>query len=830
MVRKVLNVCIVVFTVLFSLISCGGGAGGASIPTGEYTTHNNSGWGGNGSNGSNGGSNNGVNTTGGTPIVVANYVYNGNSYSKDQINDLIQVIRDNPGQPEGVFTVQFYVEGDSDPRYARVTKTSNGVEKFEHQYKATCTNSRDTTNFPVTISFYKDEGINLSTQTASNMAGWRCSGNNQLYGSFITGMQGDVTLNAEFATFTATPTQTELTASCDYTDTVRTRATITITNGTGSYTLTPADSYLDVEYTDPSTYTYTVKLASNLTHDGFIWFPDNTHSSVTITEDSTGEEQILDFTLNNEYQYQVTLSATDDEEGTGYSSSFMTAQSVLCSDAISNIASSRIKAGRSVVALKNTVASPQIVYLPSQTISFNSTDFNSRQIALQGVLDFTISAKDATNASWSGATSFTNASNQTGMRYTLEKNSNTTKELKISLSDYSDLANLSASPTSTATYLDIGAINSSGEFTVKLTGNITHDSIPDSGYTYTIAITDDGTSTTKYIHVKVARPGECSYSLVYAKSDGTIVQIPGWQNIDFTPGNILRFGVAEGVSTLKMGDLDSTLTGLEAAISITGWKSTRASNPPIYNNPFPNVAPADCESDKTITLIATTDYSLLLGAYRQNENDVQTGDIVLSNGKVLDKSNTFTMNRSSVYYSYWIGTVCVRSGDRKFVVAKKLSSNYNMAWSNTKTNVSSLKVTISGTQTSSYPNSTPEYDTTAAVTFNPDSSGKNSRNYVSINSFPAFKFCADYGSSSSLPSGTDSAYTSGWYLPSIAEAYELYNQGVVTGTWIVSSSQFNQDRYWIMVGNQNEIVTWSKTEADNRADIYPCHELVFVTP
>ena len=154
MARKVLNVCIVVFYCTFSLISCGGGAGGASIPAGEYTTHNNSGWGGNGSNGSNGGSNNGVNTTGGTPIVVANYVYNGNSYSKDQINDLIQVIRDNPGQPEGVFTVQFYVEGDSDPRYARVTKTSNGVEKFEHQYKATCTNSRDTTNFPVTISKY----------------------------------------------------------------------------------------------------------------------------------------------------------------------------------------------------------------------------------------------------------------------------------------------------------------------------------------------------------------------------------------------------------------------------------------------------------------------------------------------------------------------------------------------------------------------------------------------------------------------------------------------------------------------------------------------------
>ena len=825
MARKVLNVCIVVFTVLFSLISCGGGAGGASIPAGEYTTHNNSGWGGNGSNGSNGGSNNGVNTTGGTPIVVANYVYNGNSYSKDQINDLIQVIRDNPGQPEGVFTVQFYVEGDSDPRYARVTKTSNGVEKFEHQYKATCTNSRDTTNFPVTISFYKDEGINLSTQTTSNMAGWRCSGNNQLYGSFITGMQGDVTLNAEFATFTATPTQTELTASCDYTDTVRTRATITITNGTGSYTLTPADSYLDVEHTDPSTYTYTVKLASNLTHDGFIWFPDNTHSSVTITEDSTGEEQILDFTLNNEYQYQVTLSATDDENGTGYSSSFMTAQSVLCSDAISNIESSRIKAGRSVVALKNTVASPPIVYLPSQTITFNSTDFNSRQIALQGVLDFTISAKDATNASWSGATSFTNASNQTGMRYTLEKYSNTTKELKICLSGYSDLANLSASPTSTATYLDIGAINSSGEFTVKLTGNITHDSIPSSGYTYTIAITDNGTSTTKYIHVKVARPGEYKYSLVYQRGSGANVSnvpITGWQNIDFTPGSTLRFGVAEGVTTLKMGDLDSTLTGLEAAISITGWKSTRASNPPIYNNPFPSVGAADCESDNTITLIAMTEFGNFYDNCRADENAVQNGDIMLSNGFCVSK--TYYTNHTSMFNPYVAGAVCKFDDGRKFVMAKNPSVT-SKKWSNSNTNISSLGVSLTSGSMSD-PNT---------ATFSNNSSGKDSAAYLSgsINNYPAFAYCANY-----KPSGVNSgSYASGWYLPSIAEALQIYKSKsnfnsdfIRSDAWIMTSSQYSSSEYWFMNINENHLSTRTKTTEENRMDLYPCHEFTFVAP
>ena len=207
---KIIAITVFCLCLILSLTTCGGGAGGGaggmSIPASEYTTHNPTGWGGNGNGSGTGG--NGVNTTGGTPIVVTNYVYNGNSYTKDQINDLIQVIRDNPSQPEGVFTLQFFVAGDTNPRYARVSKTSSGVDKFEHQYKATLTNSRDTTNFPVTISFYKDDGINLSAQTTSNMAGGRCAGNNQLYGSFITGMQGDVALNAEFVNFNATPTTT----------------------------------------------------------------------------------------------------------------------------------------------------------------------------------------------------------------------------------------------------------------------------------------------------------------------------------------------------------------------------------------------------------------------------------------------------------------------------------------------------------------------------------------------------------------------------------------------------------------------------------------------
>ncbi len=596
----------------------------------------------------------------------------------------------------------------------------------------------------------------------------------------------------------------------------------------GSISVTPVGTAASLLTVTPlSASSWNVTIAS--TGSGEVWFADDTAADVTVTDGSNTET--IHFTLKNKYRYTLKNHVGDGgtlvygPEEAGYELTFANAKSIV------SAYSTPIPAGREIILFEDTVTGT--VYKETDfPITFNSTNFSTRLIRLKAVLDFAISAKDVVNTPWTGATSFTNVSSQTGMMYTLEKYSNTTKKLNISLSDYSDLANVSG-PTASAgasTYLDIGTLSASGGFTVSLKDTVTHDSIPATGYTYTITITDNGTNATKYIHVKVAQPGEYKYSLVYAKSDGTLVPIPGWQNVDFTPGSALRFGVAETVSTLKMGDLDSSLTGLEASMSITGWKSTRASFPPTYTTPFPNVAPADCESDNTITLIATTDYSLLMDAYRQDENSVATGDIVLSNGKVLDKNSTFAINRSSLYSSYRIGTVCVRSGNRKFVVAKNLSSNYHMKWSNSTSDVLSLGVTISGTQNSDYTADTPVYAATSALTFSPDGSGKNSASSVSINTYPAFKFCADYGSSTSLPSGTITDYTSGWYLPSIAEAYELYKQGVITNEWIVSSSQFNQDKYWLLLGNENKVKAWRKSDEDNRSKIYPCHDFTFVEP
>ncbi|MBO4731350.1 MAG: hypothetical protein J5597_00895, partial [Spirochaetaceae bacterium] len=189
--------CFIVF-LSFSVISCGGGgggAGGASIPASEYSTHNAGGWGGSGSSGGGNGGN-GVNTMGGTPLVVDHYVYNGATYTGSQINDLLAAIQNDTTKQNTSFTVQFYVAGDSNPRDAKVTKGYTVVQKFEHQYKATCTNTQTNTTF--TKSFYTDTGLDLSAETNTPNMAWLCAQNGQRYGSLITGIQGDIALSTVF--------------------------------------------------------------------------------------------------------------------------------------------------------------------------------------------------------------------------------------------------------------------------------------------------------------------------------------------------------------------------------------------------------------------------------------------------------------------------------------------------------------------------------------------------------------------------------------------------------------------------------------------------------
>ena len=156
-----------VFIYIIVLVSCGGGgggAGGASIPASEYTTHNTGGWGGGGSSGGSSGSGgNGVNVSisGGTPLNVTGYTYNGQTYpTVEALRDAIAT----DAFPYGTTSVDFTCTtagGSTETRTARITKTADGNNtniSIEHQYKASITvNGTD-----ITIPFYKNDGISLT--------------------------------------------------------------------------------------------------------------------------------------------------------------------------------------------------------------------------------------------------------------------------------------------------------------------------------------------------------------------------------------------------------------------------------------------------------------------------------------------------------------------------------------------------------------------------------------------------------------------------------------------------------------------------------------------
>ncbi|MBO7486174.1 MAG: leucine-rich repeat domain-containing protein [Spirochaetaceae bacterium] len=133
--------------------SCGGGAGGASIPSGEYTTHNARGWGGGG--GSSSGSHQML--QGGTPLNVTSYSYNGQTYST--IQELVDAIGTD-AFPTGETLVSFTcttANGGTETRSAKVTKSSSG-NTIEHQYKATYTvNGTQYSEW-----YYRNDGISLN--------------------------------------------------------------------------------------------------------------------------------------------------------------------------------------------------------------------------------------------------------------------------------------------------------------------------------------------------------------------------------------------------------------------------------------------------------------------------------------------------------------------------------------------------------------------------------------------------------------------------------------------------------------------------------------------
>lgn len=382
--------------------------------------------------------------------------------------------------------------------------------------------------------------------------------------------------------------------------------------------------------------------------------------------------------------------------------------------------------------------------------------------------------------------------------------------------------------------IDDISTNSSNPTPIIVQCRVKHDSLPSNEW-----------KACSPLQIKISQPPEYKYSLKYPKADGTFAPI-GTTNQDqeFTPGSQIYFGGQ--TAPLTMGKLDSSLTGVEAAIQIDGWTGTGPNGNSLSYGAFPNPGPADCTSDGSggysIELIATTnpDLGTFYNNCRANSNAVQNGDVVLSTGLCVDK--TYYANNRTFLDPYVVGTVCIRDGNQKFVVAKSSDSVNDKYWSNAATaDISGLQVSVTGTNTGDV--GTPLYDVAAAPTIT-NISGKDSyatiqnAGIANINSYEPFVYCHDYH-----PSGvTTGSYSNSWYLPSLIEAIAInqyrgtFNANLfgVSNPWFMTSSQYTQSQYWYIQGGSNAgtgtITAKNKTISDTNIEVYPCHELNFTAP
>ena len=405
--KKICLFLITIFLFASVITSCGGGGGGGGAVSFQNSSqlHNgggNSGWGTGNQTG------NGFNPEGqsieeaeagllisqmaalsGITVITIELTINGTPYpaiNADETTTTAVLPKIKAGDKiSGKATINL---SNGDPRVAYLDETEaalHGVLKFKVPYNYTACDFSGATVSSGT--YFARDGINLAAQTVDPIAGWQCVEDGTThYGSYVTGVRGDITLNAVSASgapvLSATASPENLYATATSGDTT----TITITGVTGSPQVSSISNELEQQGTivpdnasNPTSYTLTVKIKDDPTGNP-VWFNDDTTANVTITDDS-GAIKSVPLTLKNKYTFTVADASNisypqgDKDQGTSYS----------FDDLKGIIPSSAIPAGREIIEFEMSGTT----YKPNQfPITLSSSSFSQRLIRFKAVLDF----------------------------------------------------------------------------------------------------------------------------------------------------------------------------------------------------------------------------------------------------------------------------------------------------------------------------------------------------------------------------------------------------------------------------------------------------------
>ena len=176
--------------------------------------------------------------------------------------------------------------------------------------------------------------------------------------------------------------------------------------------------------------------------------------------------------------------------------------------------------------------------------------------------------------------------------------------------------------------------------------------------------------------------------------------------------------------------------------------------PYYYSSEKLAATPAICQTKfKTATILS-------------NASNANPGDIVLKNGNIIQYETGLDIGDKK---DDVISIICAKIGTR--VLGVGISSYTYMKWSTTDpaNTIPQLAATVSGE--------------TSSGTSNRNTNGSTNYTYASgaytTGQLSAMKWCDEYKNHNSNLEGT---YQSGWYLPSIQELYELYNNMTTINT------------------------------------------------
>ena len=610
----------------------------------------------------------------------------------------------------------------------------HGVLKFKVPYYYT---AKDLTGTQVASgTYYARDGINLAAQTIEYIAGWQCVEDGSVHnGSYVTGVRGDITLNAvasdDAPILRATSSTDVLFARATSADT----ATITITNVTGTPQIASISSLLDSgtfvrDSTDETKYTLTINIKTSTTPQSAavmpVWFTDSAPANITITDDS-GIQASVPLTLKNKYSYQLQIVGsewTDNTDPTAMPVSDYTSppveieqgESLTFADAAAAL-TGYYPSDRQIVSFYYEPTTAYYNKSPTPaTITFSSASFVSRNVLLKAVPNMRIN-RNRTIGGYAGTTPQDGSFNNP---YLLNYYGTATeRKIQIEIYDYACYpGNLTLVPDPSQ-HINIDTIMSTmftrtqddNKFTYELKSGLTESSV----YIDPIKLiaTDPTTGATKDVWINVVK--------------------------------------------VKIGNKDTPDTVGDI----------------VFNDG---------------SAMSYTDFAALDAAV-QNEKKAAAIALIFYKGSASDALGARTLG---------VGL--------KHETGQKWCTNSAAAYSKNITTIQCPESGSAGTYTFSGDNDGSD-NLSQIATFLANNGSTNDTGTAA--NYPAFYFAKKYNeqklgseSSSRIPAGSE--FENGWYLPSIAELFQIYacREDSINGFDIDAASQalggdsFGNSYYW----------------------------------